>query len=126
MKMIHARVIDQTVIGDGGMALDHILDLAGPEIAPRLMGQMVLDLQSVQAGLRGAADGLDWAAMRAHSHVLISLAGTMGAVGLQADAVTLNEAAHDADGARVQALLPDLMVALAALIAMLTRWQGLA
>ncbi len=75
-------------------ALHRLAQIAGPEAAAELFDRLEEDLTRAKVGLAlGAADG-DLAAIRNHSHVLIALAGTVGATGLHEDAVALNGLAH--------------------------------
>lgn len=104
------------LLGDGGTLRD-ILVLAGPDIAPRLLAQITADLTQTADQLAAAFAQSDWPLIRAQSHVLISVAGTIGAMGLHGDACRMNTAAHLRDEAAVAALSPALMADLACLIA---------
>lgn len=74
--------------------LQDILDLAGPELAPTLMRQIRLDVTKVRDELAAHLPQNDTAVIRSASHVLISLAGTIGAPSLRAKAIDLNTAAR--------------------------------
>lgn len=76
-------------------ALNRLRQLAGPEAAAELFEKLQEDLESARSGLAKAADLGDLAAIRRHSHVLIALAGTAGALDLHDAAVTLNTMAQD-------------------------------
>jgi HPt (histidine-containing phosphotransfer) domain-containing protein len=104
-----------TLLGDGA-ALRDILALAGPDIAPRLLAQIVTDLSATSRQLAPALAARDWAQIRVQSHVLISLAGTIGAMDLHAAACCMNEAAHGQDEARLSSLAPSVTADLAALV----------
>ncbi len=110
---------EAALLGDGA-ALRDILALAGPDIAPRLMAQIVTDLSATSTQLAPAIACRDWAQIRVQSHVLISLAGTIGAMGLHADACCLNDAAHAQDEALLATLAPSVTADLAALVAVVT------
>lgn len=71
-----------------------LLDLAGPEVAGELLDRLDEDLETVDAVLSDAAPARDVPALRAQTHVLISLAGAVGAERLQHLAEDLNAAAH--------------------------------
>ncbi len=105
------------LLGDGATLRD-ILALAGPAIAPRLLAQIVTDLTTTADHLRPALANRDWPGIRAQSHVLISVAGTIGAMGLHGAACHLNAAAHDRDEAQVARIAPLLTADLARLIAL--------
>ena len=110
---------DPTVILGDGKRLADILALAGPDTAPLILRQMQLDLAAVDAALSLALRSRDWTAIRAQTHVLISLAGTIGADRLHAAAIDLNVAAHDRAEAHVTRLGPPLLSDLAHLRAAL-------
>ncbi|MFN6924696.1 MAG: hypothetical protein ACK4P8_03525 [Tabrizicola sp.] len=97
--------------------LRHLLRLVGPEEAPALLAQLRLDLAGCAEGIARGAAGPDWDSLREASHVLISLAGSAGAVTLHEQAQALNVAAHARDPATLADLLPLLQADLAALIA---------
>jgi CheY-like chemotaxis protein len=69
----------------------------GPELMAELIEKVVLDLSAAGAELAAARAPLDLPAIRSASHILISVAGAIGAVGLQARARTLNGLAHGAE-----------------------------
>lgn len=106
------------LLGDARRLTD-ILTLAGPETGPLILRQMQLDLAAVATALAAALDSRDWTAIRAQTHVLISLAGTIGADRLHAAAIDLNSAAHDRAEARVALLTAPLLADLAGLRAAL-------
>ena len=87
---------------------DRLMEIAGSEGAQELLERLHEDLLRVERGLRsGLADG-DLAEVRAQTHVLVALAGAVGATALQHLAEAMNDAAHrgaqdeiDATGAGV-------------------------
>lgn len=71
-----------------------LLELAGPESVAELLDRLDSDLRNVAAGLaRGLAEP-SVRELRAQTHVLIALAGAVGAIPLQRLAEALNAAAH--------------------------------
>ena len=106
------------LLGDG-RALADILTMAGPETAARILRQMHADLSATAAALRPALAPPDWTAIRAQTHILISLAGTIGAARLHAMAIDLNDAAHARDAGRTTTLATPLLSDLDALTALL-------
>ncbi|WP_347310570.1 response regulator [Defluviimonas sp. SAOS-178_SWC] len=90
---------DQTVQADemaefDRASFDRLIDIAGPVASRELLERLCNDLRKTERGLvAGLADN-DIAAIRAETHVLIALAGAVGAARLQALAQTLNVAAH--------------------------------
>ncbi|HEX9859472.1 MAG TPA: hypothetical protein VGA75_14020, partial [Paracoccaceae bacterium] len=67
-----------------------LLTLAGPADRHELIRRLITDLQSVEHGLARGFAGPDWAELRARSHVLKALAGTLGAQALHSAAERLN------------------------------------
>jgi hypothetical protein len=81
--------------GDDPSRLDRLIELAGPRDSAEL-------LRRIRADLLGAArqieDGLsrgDRLAIRNATHVLIAVAGSVGALALEGQARALNSAAHE-------------------------------
>ncbi len=73
---------------------DRLIDIAGPAAAAELLMRLHTDLRRTERGLvAGLAEG-NADAIRADTHVLIALAGAVGAARLQTLAQTLNAAAH--------------------------------
>lgn len=99
-----------------------LLQLAGPTMAGPLLTHLAEDLTRCRTqilnGSAHTADGPDWDGLRDGSHVLISLAGSVGALSLQAMSETLNAVAHGQGDAALDALIPALSGELDALIAL--------
>jgi CheY-like chemotaxis protein len=83
----------------GADGLDGIIDLStyaalcdaiGPEMMAELLDKVASDLVGAQRDLARAIDPLDRGVIRSASHILISVAGALGAVRLQAGARALN------------------------------------
>lgn len=68
----------------------------GAEFLPEFLEKVILDFESIDVGLAGAKDENDFEEMRAQSHILISIAGAIGATSLQRLAQELNGAARGA------------------------------
>jgi hypothetical protein len=79
--------------------LRQLLDLVGPTEARAFLAQLDRDLSDCAGQLSAAAARQDWAQLRDGSHVLMSLAGSAGALALQSRAEALNTAAHDRNAA---------------------------
>jgi HPt (histidine-containing phosphotransfer) domain-containing protein len=101
--------------------LSHLLDLAGPDIAEELLARLTEDLTSTSEKLDLGTARADWALLREGSHVLISLAGSVGALSLQEMAEALNALSHRQDHEALTALMPPLAGELSALIALIRR-----
>ena len=63
--------------------LTRLLAMVGPGVAPGLLGLLHADLCTARQGLMLATRRQDWAQIRAQSHIVMGLAGTMGATALQ-------------------------------------------
>jgi HPt (histidine-containing phosphotransfer) domain-containing protein len=101
--------------------LDHLLDLAGPDLAEELLARLTEDLITTGDKLDLGSADTDWALLREGSHVLISLAGSVGALSLQARAEALNALAHRQDRDALLSLMPSLTGELSALIDLVRR-----
>jgi CheY-like chemotaxis protein len=85
--------------GDGSPVIDvatydALAEAIGPEMMAELLDRVVADLETAGARLRRAANPIDLATVRESSHILISVAGAVGAVRLQTCARALNTEAH--------------------------------
>lgn len=81
-----------------------------------MVSAFVADLETIQANLVPAWNGPDFAALRANSHVLIALSGTIGDAPLHSLAQHLNAIAHAQDVTGVKELRSETMAKTAALI----------
>ncbi len=95
---------------------DHLIVIAGPEAARELLDRLAADLDKCGKGLSTGLSCADLAAIRADTHVLIALAGAVGAARLQALAQALNTAAHRRDGATLDRYGGDALAQLDMLI----------
>ncbi len=85
------------VVADGGAALARLLQIAGPG-AGELLSRLSTDLARVETDISHGINRSDRATLRSATHVLIALAGTVGAARLQRLAESLDRAAEDARG----------------------------
>jgi HPt (histidine-containing phosphotransfer) domain-containing protein len=104
-------------------ALLRLLALAGPGDASELMRRLQADLRDVAAGLTAGLAGPDPVALRRHSHILMGIAGTLGAHHIHHLAQLLNQQAQAANGTALAPLAADLLQRLEVLI---LRLQGMA
>lgn len=93
-----------------------LLDLAGPSTARELTLRLDKDLTGVASALSGAANGADAQVLRAQSHILLAIAGTIGANRLYALSLHLNHIARAAEFGLVAEVLREIMVLLHRLI----------
>ncbi len=103
--------------------LSHLLDITGPDLAVELLARLTEDLTMTQGMLDLGAETADWKSLREGSHVLISLAGSVGALSLQGMAENLNAVAHTQDRAALATLMPPLSGELASLIQLIRATQ---
>ncbi len=87
------RQPDKPLLDEG--RLQSLLAMTGPETGRELLDRLMADLSGVERGLVQAGTAPDWAAIRHHSHILISLAGVVGGLRLQDKAQDLNQLAQD-------------------------------
>jgi HPt (histidine-containing phosphotransfer) domain-containing protein len=95
---------------------ERLMLLAGPETARDLLDQLLADLGTAQTALITAAPQQDWRVLRAQCHVLIAVAGSIGASSLQHEAERLQAAAYGSDSSGCTHMLPSLLARLTALI----------
>ncbi|WP_435257946.1 hypothetical protein ACSBLW_17850 [Thioclava sp. FR2] len=95
---------------------DRLMQIAGPETAPSLLQQILIDLGTIRDGLNSSAPALDWMDLRNQSHVLISIAGSLGAERLGGLAEDLNRLANRSDAQQLNTILPTLFAELDALL----------
>lgn len=81
-----------------------LMEIAGPEGAQELLERLREDLRQVQNGLMRALAEPCTSEVRAQTHVLVALAGAVGATALQRLAEALNGAAHREAAAEMQRL----------------------
>jgi CheY-like chemotaxis protein len=94
-----------------------LCDAIGPELIGELLDKVVVDLLGARRDLAAALAPLDRAPIRAASHILISVAGALGALRLQACAKVVNAAAPagpaEALGAEVARCMSEIDLAVA-------------
>lgn len=95
---------------------DRLMAMAGPTHGQELLQRLGADLESVQHRLTAALVPPDWADLRAQSHILVALAGAVGAVRLQHMASALNTMAQGDDSGSLQSLTDLVQQDLEALI----------
>lgn len=95
---------------------DRLMQMAGPDTMQDLLDRLVEDLQSVQVMLITAQQIPDWDVLRMQSHILMGLAGAVGAEGLQLLAQHMNALANDQRHAGLDTLMARVVPALTALI----------
>lgn len=102
---------------------DALAEAIGPDTMAELIEKVVADLQSAQAVLAEALPSLDRAPIRSASHILISVAGAVGAVRLQASARSLNTLAHGESSERTVEELRRCLEEIDAAVAFASDWR---
>lgn len=92
--------------------LEGLLTLAGADMATLLIKQIRIDLSEAGEGLAEGLARLDWEQIRRHSHVLVSVAGSIGAEALQHRAEAINSAAHSTTPELVETLIDGVLPAI--------------
>jgi CheY-like chemotaxis protein len=95
---------DETAPMPDRSRFERLLEIAGTDGARELLIRLTADLEKVRDNLSKAIPRLDQATLRAETHVLISLAGAVGADHLHTLASTLNAAAHRMDECEIVTL----------------------
>jgi HPt (histidine-containing phosphotransfer) domain-containing protein len=85
-------------------AFDAISKTIGSDFLAEFLDKVVLDFETTRNGLAKAEKAENYADWRSHSHILISVAGAIGATGLQQLAQDLNAAARALDKEQAQPL----------------------
>lgn len=98
---------------------DALADAIGPELMGELFEKVFADLSAARAELEAARWPRNTQAIRSASHILISVAGAIGAVRLQAMARALNGLAHE--NAPLDAALHGCVAEIDAVLAFLAR-----
>jgi CheY-like chemotaxis protein len=80
-------------------AIRELQDILGDDAMQTLMSKVLVDLDSAEEAIRSALAPLDTTVMRARSHILMSVSGTVGATDLKSAADRLNTASHQGPGA---------------------------
>jgi HPt (histidine-containing phosphotransfer) domain-containing protein len=94
-----------------------LMALAGPTTALDLLHHLLADLGAATTAIAAAVQPLDKAVLRAQCHILIAVAGSIGAVSVQSDAEHLHKAAQNDDAPQMAVMSAHLLRRLAALLA---------
>lgn len=85
---------------------DALATTFGPEMMAELLEKVAADLTTARDDLAAAQDVMDVNTVRAASHIVVGVAGAVGASSLQRCARHLNTAAHAGDDAATRDLIP--------------------
>jgi len=92
---------------------DNLVEIIGPDSALELLGKLQADTDSVAQGINLGRRTLNLAELRTQTHILISVAGAIGATNLQTIAQRLNGAANRQDANDIDQLCRDCLSGLA-------------
>jgi len=109
-------LVDQTVF-------DALLETIGPDSLLELLGKLQADTDAVAEGLGRGRQNLDLAEIRSQTHILVSVAGAIGAKPLQLIAQRLNAAANRQQDDGVDDLCRECLSGLKALQGFITEQQ---
>lgn len=101
--------------------MTELLGIAGPGTARELLTRLTSDLERVRRQLLVACPVSDIDTIRAETHVLISLAGAIGAQPLHRLAVALNSTAHRSDALNLRGLCRETTAMTQAVLIRLTK-----
>ncbi|MEZ5779146.1 MAG: response regulator [Paracoccaceae bacterium] len=103
---------------------DRLIEIAGPSASRELLDRLCVDLRKCERNLIAALAESNVVAVRSETHVLIALAGAVGAARLQALVQALNTAAHRRDTASLSDLAHGVLAQLDRLIHFVTQEQS--
>jgi CheY-like chemotaxis protein len=81
---------------------DTLAEAVGPAAMTELLGKVDVDIQAARDRLLQARDPVDLGEVRSATHILISVAGAVGALPVQEGARQMNAAGHRDDAAEVE------------------------
>ena len=96
--------------------LSRLLAMAGPMDAKELMRRLISDISGVKAGMAESLLAGDRVAVRRHSHVLLAIAGTIGAGRVYELARVINLCAKDEDCTLARPHAAEILVGLDGLV----------
>jgi HPt (histidine-containing phosphotransfer) domain-containing protein len=109
------KYLDRMSAGQAGpepiadaQVFQRLMALAGPSTAIELLDQLQVDLDEARAALVAALPAQNWATLRAKCHVLIAVAGSIGAFSVQTNAEHLHAAATREDADAVTMLVSEI------------------
>jgi len=94
---------------------DSLVETIGADSMTELLAKLQSDTDAVAEGLGRGRASLDLAEIRSQTHILISVAGAIGATGVQHAAQRLNAAANRQDAPDIDALCGECLAGLKAL-----------
>lgn len=110
---IQEPVADNSVVNR--QIFDNLVETIGAETTAELLSKLQADTDTVAEGLTHGRQSLDLAEIRSQTHILISVAGAIGATKLQHIAQHLNAAANRREAKEVDRLCKTCLFALAEL-----------
>jgi hypothetical protein len=96
---------------------ERLMVLAGPTTMMELLDQLLIDLSAAQTAITQAGPRLDWQVLRHQCHVLVAVAGSIGAIPVLRNSEQLQVAIHASDAADVEVQAKALLKRLQTLVA---------
>jgi two-component system, OmpR family, aerobic respiration control sensor histidine kinase ArcB len=96
---------------------ERLMVLAGPTTMLELLDQLLIDLHAAQKAIAQAGPQLDWQILRNQCHVLIAVAGSIGALPVLQNSEKLQSTAHAENAADAALQIKSLLRRLQVLIA---------
>lgn len=107
-KVAESEVVDRDIF-------DNLVETIGPDSTAELLAKLQADTDTVAEGLVRGQKTLDLSEIRSQTHILISVAGAIGARRLQLISQRLNTAANREDSAEIENLCETCLSGLAEL-----------
>jgi two-component system aerobic respiration control sensor histidine kinase ArcB len=111
------QVVDRAVF-------DSLVETIGAESTEELLGKLLADTDSVAEGIGRGRRDLDLSEIRSQTHILVSVAGAIGAHSLQHVAQRLNAAANRREAETIDELCGECLAGLKALQGFILAEQG--
>ena len=92
---------------------DNLVETIGPDSTAELLAKLQADTDTVAEGLVRGQKHLDLSEIRSQTHILISVAGAIGAGSVQMAAQRLNTSANRQDSTEIESLCEECLSGLA-------------
>lgn len=107
-KVAESEVVDRDIF-------DNLVETIGPDSTAELLAKLQADTDTVAEGLVRGQKHLDLSEIRSQTHILISVAGAIGAGSVQMAAQRLNTSANRQDSTEIESLCEECLSGLAEL-----------
>lgn len=107
-SVVQNQIVDRDVF-------DNLVETIGPDSTAELLAKLQADTDTVAEGLVRGQKHLDLSEIRSQTHILISVAGAIGAGSVQMAAQRLNTSANRQDSTEIESLCEECLSGLAEL-----------